>query len=176
MKKISNVLFYTLIILVLCLVILRQFTGALNSGMISEATINGLTVKVKYNSNTLSGRKAFGYLVPYGIVWRTGANEATEISFSGDGTFGGKKVKKGNYSLWSKPDTKLWQVILNSQTGQYGTNYDPDQDYLHVNAKPTELPEKLENLRILLVNEGSSKINLIIRWDKTEVKVPITKK
>lgn len=172
MNKLLNVFFWTIALLLMCLVILKLFTGTLNEDMESEAKIGDLEVKVKYNSIAMGKRKVFGYAVPYDIVWRTGSDEVTEITFTEDCTFGGKKVKAGTYSLWSIPSEKNWNVILNKETGQYGTSYNQEKDYVTAIAKPKPLVERLDNLRINLVSKKST-ISLFIRLENTEVEVEI---
>lgn len=173
MNKIFNVFFWTIVLIVLCLVVLKLFSGTLNEGIETEAHSGDLEVKLSYNSISADNRKVFGYLVPYGIVWRTGADDATKITFSKEAYFGGKKIKKGSYSLWSLPDKKKWIVILNKESGQYGTNYDSSKNYAQVEIVPKRLNENQDNLRIHLVKKTEGKIDLVIRWEETEVTVPI---
>lgn len=173
MNKLLNVFFWTIAVLTLCLVVLKLFTGTLNEGMETEAKAGNLEVKVNYNSVSAGNRKVFGYAVPYGIVWRTGSNDATVISFSKDCNFGGRHIKAGNYSLWTIPDKKTWTVILNKETGQYGTDYNAAEDYIHVSVKPKELKEHFEVLRINTTRRPNNKIALLIRWENTEAEVQI---
>ena len=89
--------------------------------------------KLIYSRPQRNGREIFGALVPYGKVWRTGANEATEITFFKDGTFGGKPVKAGRYSLFTIPNEKTWTVILSSALDVWGAyTYDEKQDVLRI--------------------------------------------
>ncbi len=174
MNKLLNIFFWTVAVLLMCLVVLKLFTGTLNEGMESEAKAGDLEVKVKYNSISMGKRKVFGYVVPYDVVWRTGSEEVSEISFSKDCTFGGKRVKAGTYSLWSIPSEKDWIVILNKETGQYGTSYNEDKDYVRTSVKPSQLAERLDDLRINTVRKKDN-ISLLIRLETTEVEVDIKK-
>ena len=83
-------------------------------------TVEGDNIKVSYGRPYKKGREVFGGLEKYGKVWRTGADEATEITFTKDGTFGGKPVKAGTYTLFTIPEKDKWTVILNSQLGTVG--------------------------------------------------------
>ena len=175
MNKLLNVFFWTIAVLLLCLVVLKLFTGTLNEDMESEAKAGDLEVNVKYNSISMGKRKVFGYTVPYDIVWRTGSDEVTEIGFSKDCTFGGKRVKAGTYSLWSIPSEKNWTIILNKETGQYGTNYNQEKDYLRTLVKPQMLTTRLDDLRINTIRKNEN-ISLLIRLENTEVEVEIGEK
>src|ERR1700675_3642107 len=86
--------------------------------------VMGATITINYSSPAVKGRKIWGGLVPYDKVWRTGANEATIFETSKDIKIGGKTLKAGKYSLYTKPGEKEWQVIFNSQTGQWGIKMD----------------------------------------------------
>lgn len=128
-------------------------------------------VKVDYSRPYKKGREIFGGLVPYDKVWRTGANEATTITFDKDGEFGGKHIKKGTYTLFTIPGEREWTVILNGQLKQWGSfEYDKykDKDVLHITAPVTNIENPVEEFTI------SAKPNaLIMEWDKTSVRVPM---
>jgi len=106
----------------------------------------GLTdVTITYSRPGVKGRKIWGGLVPYGQVWRTGANEATTISFSDDVTINGKDLPKGSYSLHTIPGADEWTLIFNKVADQWGSySYDEKQDALRVTAKPRPSLEKHE--------------------------------
>ena len=128
-------------------------------------------VSVTYGQPSKKGREIFGGLVPYGQVWRTGANEATEITFEKDGTFGGKPVKKGTYTLFTIPNANEWEVILNSQLKQWGAfGYDKvkDKDVLHVTVPAKTSNKVIEKFTMTVKKDG-----LLMEWDKTMVWVPI---
>jgi hypothetical protein len=134
---------------------------------------NGLEVTVEYCRPYKKNREIFGGLVPYGKVWRTGANEATIIKFSKDVTIGGKNLKAGQYTLWTVPNTNNWSIIINSEVGQWGTEYDSKKDILAVSATSSLLDVPLEML-IIDFDDLPTGIEMLIKWDKTIVKVPIT--
>ena len=114
----------------------------------------------------------FGGLEKYGKVWRTGADEATEITFAKDGTFGGQPVKAGTYTLFTIPEKDQWTIILNSQLGQWGAyEYDKHKakDVLQVKVPVKSLSAPVEQLTIRF-DQG----NMLIEWDTTQVAVPVT--
>jgi hypothetical protein len=135
-------------------------------------TVSSKNIKVTYGRPYKKGREIFGKLEAYGKVYRLGADEATTITFAKDGTFGGKPVKAGTYTLAAIPNEKEWTLILNSQLGQWGAfKYDQykDKDVLHVNA-PVKSPGKtVEQLTIRFA--GS---DMIIEWDNTQVSVAVS--
>ncbi|MBO9634518.1 MAG: DUF2911 domain-containing protein [Chitinophagaceae bacterium] len=136
-----------------------------------RVTAEGKDVKISYGQPSKRGREIFGKLVPYGEVWRTGANEATEITFAKDGTFGGKPVKAGTYSLFTIPGEKEWTFILNSELKQWGAykyNEIKGKDVLHVTVKPSSVGTPVEKLTITL-----PKGKLVLEWDQTKVEVPV---
>lgn len=136
------------------------------------ATAEGKNVKVDYGQPSKKEREIFGKLVPYGEVWRTGANKATEITFATDGTFGGQAVKAGTYTLFTIPTETEWTIILNSalkQWGAYGYEKIKDKDVLKVKVPSSKLDGVVEKLTFRFI-EG----NMIIEWDKTQVTVPIS--
>src|SRR5215213_262730 len=114
-------------------------------------TAEGNGVKVSYGRPYKKGRQIFGGLESYGKVWRTGADEATEITFTKDMSFAGKPVKAGTYALFTVPEKNEWTIILNSQLGQWGAyDYDKykDKDVLQVKAPVKTLETPVEQLTI----------------------------
>ncbi len=96
-----------------------------------DAEIAGVKIRVNYGRPQVNGRTIFGDLIPYGKVWRTGADEATTISFSKAATFAGQKVERGTYALFTVPGESGWKVILNSQAKQWGAyRHDTSKDVL----------------------------------------------
>ena len=135
-------------------------------------TVEGNNIKVTYGRPYKKGRDIFGGLEQYGKVWRTGADEATEITFAKDVNFAGKPVKAGTYTLFTIPGKDEWTVILNSQMGQWGAyDYDKnkDKDVLHVNVPAKKLDAPIEQLTIRFAGT-----NMIIEWDQAQIAVPIT--
>ncbi len=136
-----------------------------------KAVATGPNIKVEYCQPSMRNREIFGKLVPYGQVWRTGANEATEITFKKDCTFGGEKVKAGVYTLFTIPEENQWTVILNSELGQWGAfGYDKvkDKDVLHVTAPVKHISQPIEKFTIKVAKDG-----VTMMWEKTSVTVPV---
>ena len=135
----------------------------------------GLTgVSVEYSRPGVKGRKIFGGLVPYGEVWRTGANSATKITFSTDVNFGGTAVPPGDFALFTIPGPNEWTVILNKVSGQWGSYaYDEKNDVARVKVKPIAMPDSLETMTISMNDVHDDSAILTIAWEKTRVPVKI---
>jgi hypothetical protein len=135
------------------------------------------TFTVTYCRPYKKGRKIFGGLVPYGEYWRTGANDATEVSFSSDVIFAGQKVSAGRYRLYTTPDVNQWQVVLNTELDQWGA-FMPNHelDVADVQVPTRAMPTTVEQFTIYFdeVGEGLG-YNMHMQWDKTEVILPILK-
>ncbi|GAO42962.1 hypothetical protein FPE01S_02_00670 [Flavihumibacter petaseus NBRC 106054] len=132
------------------------------------------SVEVSYSRPAVKGRKIFGDLVPYGKVWRTGANGATVITFGDDVIIDGKPVPAGKYGLLTIPGEKEWTVILSKQLDVTSpAAYKQDQDFLRMKAKPSAMPFKVENFAIVFDEIMPTSMNLEILWDKTSVSIPI---
>src|SRR5262245_58687900 len=131
-------------------------------------------VSVEYSRPGVKERKIFGGLVPYGQIWRTGANAATKITFSGDVKLGGTAVPAGSYALFTIPGETEWTVILSKVTEEWGSySYDAKDDQARVKVKPAAMAEPLETMTIGVQDIRSGKANLVIAWEKTKVAVPI---
>jgi len=136
----------------------------------------GATITIDYSSPRVKGRKIFGELVPYGQVWRTGANEATTFVASVDLTVGGAKVPAGSYTLFTIPDKDKWTLIISKKTGEWGTNYPgPSEDLVRVEMKASSLPKSVEDFTISFDKTGAG-ATLNFDWDTTRASVAITKK
>lgn len=131
----------------------------------------GLTdVSVNYSRPSTKGRKIFGELVPYGQLWRTGANGATLISFSTDVKIQGKPVPAGNYALYSIPSKNEWTIILSGKTDLWGAiGYDKADDVLRFSAKPMKLNKKYETFEISFANMSDRGADLALKWENTGV-------
>ncbi len=140
---------------------------------------NDVTIKVFYNRPYKKGREIFGALVPYGEVWRTGANEATTFQTNNDLLIEGRTLKKGKYSLWTIPGQETWQVIFNSEHGQWGigsdgeANRDPDKDVLVVDVHAVQQQRVFEQFTISFEKVGED-AEMVFMWDKTLVAVPFS--
>jgi len=137
-----------------------------------KASAEGKGVKVTYGQPSKKGREIFGKLVPFGQVWRTGANEASEITFDKDVTVGGKPVKAGTYTLFTIPKETEWTVILNSQLKQWGA-YDYEK-YKEKDAAQFTVPSaKTGGVVEKLTFSFTPKNDLVIAWDDRQVTIPI---
>ncbi len=172
MKKVVRVILIVLAVLALAFVGLRFFTKSHSPFEKVEASHGELKVAVEYCKPMMKGRKIFGETVPFNTVWRTGANEATLIAFSKNCTIAGKKLKGDTYSLWTIPGEGYWSIILNSETGQWGTNYDDKKDYLKVKVPASIVTNSKEQLQISFT-EVTDGLDMKIAWENTEVIVPI---
>lgn len=129
-------------------------------------------VKVLYGRPSKKNQKVFGNVVPYGKIWRTGHNEATEIKFYKDVNFGGKTVSAGTYVLLSIPGEKEWVIILSSNTDVWGAfQYDPTFDVAKVTV-PVSKAESLETFSISF-KKKNNKIEMLLGWEATRIKVPL---
>ncbi len=135
-----------------------------------RVTADGKLVKVSYGQPSKREREIFGKLVPYGQVWRTGANDATEITFMKDTQFAGKPVKAGSYALFTIPNEKEWTIILNGVPKQFGLDYEQNKakDVLSVKVPTQKLSSPVEKFTIK--EEGN---NLKLMWDITSVSIPL---
>jgi len=132
------------------------------------------SVELTYSRPALKGRKIFGDLVPYGKVWRTGANSATVITFGEEVNFGGTKVPAGKYGLLSMPGAQEWTLILSKQLDVTSPGaYKQDQDVVRVKAAPMELPFNVQSFTIMFDDVKASSMNLMLLWDNVAVSVPI---
>ncbi|MFN2240288.1 MAG: DUF2911 domain-containing protein, partial [Thermoanaerobaculia bacterium] len=134
----------------------------------------GLTdVTINYSRPSVRGRTIFGDLVPWGAVWRTGANEATTIELADDVTINGAKLAKGLYSLHTIPGESEWTVIFNSEATQWGSySYDAARDALRVAVKPRASDHPHEMLTFAFPNVTASSAEVVMAWDR--VMVPFT--
>ena len=139
-------------------------------------TIGITNVTVKYSRPLVNGRKVWGELVPYGEVWRAGANEATTFVTNTDVTVGGKAVPAGSYTLFTIPDKDKWTLVISKATGEWGTDYPgPDKDLARVDMKTSTLPSPVENFTISFAKTGSG-ATMNMDWDTTRASVAITAK
>lgn len=130
--------------------------------------------RVLYSRPQLKGRSVSD-LAPDGKVWRTGANESTEITFYQDVTFGGATVPAGSYTLFSIPGPKEWTIILNKTLHQWGAyTYDAEADQVRVTATASTADDLLDAFSIAFKEDGVA-AHMLMGWGKTRVAVPITK-
>jgi hypothetical protein len=134
---------------------------------------DGKTVTIDYAQPSMRGRKIFGGLVPYDKVWRTGANAATSLKTDVNLTIGGTAVPAGSYTLYTIPGMNSWQLIINKQTGQWGTKYDQGQDLARIPMKVTQRPSGLEIFTISFDKTGGDSAVLKLEWENTIASVDV---
>jgi len=136
-------------------------------------------IRLFYNRPYKKGREIFGSLVPFGKVWRTGANEATTFETNQDLHFEGQTLKKGKYSLWTIPGPETWTIIFNSEYGQWGigpdgeANRNPDLDVLTLAVHSVISPREFEQFTISFERVGEE-AEMVLIWDTTLVAVPFS--
>ena len=137
---------------------------------------DGKSVTINYSSPRAKGRKIFGDLVPYGQVWRTGANEATTFVSDANLSVGGKDVPAGNYTIFTVPNADKWTLIINKKTGEWGIPYKYESDELgRIDMKMSKLSSPVENFTIAFDQKGNS-CTLSISWENTKASVDISEK
>lgn len=136
----------------------------------------GKSVTIDYGSPRTKGRKIYGELVPFGQVWRTGANEATALVTPVDLTIGGTTVAAGSYTIFTLPNKDKWTLIISKKTGEWGTDY-PGQanDLARIDMKVSALPSPVENFTISFEKAGND-ANLNFDWETTRASVAVLKK
>lgn len=136
----------------------------------------GKSIKTDYSSPRMKGRKIFGGLVPYGKVWRTGANEATTFVTDTEVEVGGKNVPAGNYTIFTVPNADKWTLIINKKTGEWGIPYKYESDELaRVDMKVSKLSSPVEDFKISYEKSGNG-CTLNIEWETTRASVDIKAK
>lgn len=137
---------------------------------VAEGAIGSAEIEVNYHQPSARGRTMIGgEKVPYGVVWRTGANNATTFETSADIKVGGETLSKGKYGFFTIPGEKEWTVIFNSVHDMWGKNdYDEAKDMLRVKVPAGKSESYVETFTISVENDG-----LVLAWENSEVKVPI---
>jgi hypothetical protein len=169
-----------------CLLILLGLTATAISGWSrqvlsppAKATCkftDGKSITIAYASPRMRGRKIFGDLVPYGEVWRAGADDATSFVTSADLIVGGKNVPAGSYTLFVLPTQNKWTLIVSKQTGEFGIPYPGEQfDFARMEMKLSKLPSPLENSTISFDQAGTT-CTMKLDWETTRASIEILEK
>jgi hypothetical protein len=137
---------------------------------------DGKTVTIQYSRPSMRGRKIFGGLVPYDQVWRTGANAATTLKTDVDLVIGDANVPAGSYTVYSLPGMSAWKLIINKQTGQWGTEYNQGQDLARVDMKVSQAPSGMETFTISLDKTSPTSAMLKLDWENTIASVEVKEK
>ena len=137
---------------------------------------DGKTIKMDYSSPRMKKRKIYGGLVPYGEVWRTGANDATTFVTDANLTVAGKDVPAGNYTIFTVPNQDKWSLIINKKTGEWGIPYKYESDELgRVDMAVSKTPSAVENFTIAFDANGST-CTLHMDWENTRASVAFSEK
>jgi hypothetical protein len=164
-------------LLVFAIFTLTLFAAAQASPAASASCdLGGKTIKTDYSSPRMKGRKIYGGLVPFGEVWRTGANSATTFVTSADVVVGGKAVPTGNYTLFTVPTADKWTLIINKKTGEWGIPYKYESDELaRVDMKVSKLLSPVEDFTISY-DKSAGGCAMHIDWETTRASVDISAK
>ena len=131
-------------------------------------------ISLDYGRPAVKGRKVFGELVPFGQVWRAGANSATKITFEQSIDFGGKVVPAGTYGVFVIPQEKEWKIILNKDANQWGAySYDERLNIVDITVPTQKLTEAQEVFEIALNPKDENNVDMVFKWDITKVIVPL---
>jgi hypothetical protein len=155
-------------------VMVQPLAAQLSPRINTSVAIAGRKITIGYGAPSMRGRKIMGWLVPYGEVWCAGANDATSLDTEADLDINGLNVPKGSYTLWTLPNANQWLLIVNRQTGQWHTEYDQGRDLGRIKMNLKMLPAAVERMKFELTAPGGNKGTLALRWETTEVSVPIT--
>jgi hypothetical protein len=141
----------------------------------ASVSLGGKPVTIDYSAPSMRGRKIFGGLLPYGQVWRTGANAATTLTTAVDLKIGDLSVPAGTYTIYSLPSETTWKLIVNKQTKQWGTEYHEDQDLGRVDMTRGKAPAApVEKFVIQFEGTRGKTTRLHLIWENTDVSVPVT--
>lgn len=140
----------------------------------ATVSLDGKPITIDYSAPSARGRKIMGALVPYDKVWRTGANAATTLKTPVNLHIGDLAVPAGTYTLYSVPSEAGWKLIVNKQTGQWGTQYDEKQDLGRVPMQTTEVSSPVETFAIHFEKTSGKQTELHLTWEKTDVSIPVS--
>jgi hypothetical protein len=128
-------------------------------------------LKIVYSQPHKRGREVFGKLVPFGQVWRLGANEATELTITREVFIDSQLLQAGTYAMFAIPEKDKWTIIFNSETGQWGSyNYNPAKDVLRIERATQILPgELVYEPFTIAIDQKNNKADIVLTWDKTTI-------
>ena len=152
---------------------MRPGLGPLSTRDTVKTAAGGANLWIDYGRPAKRGRVVFGNVVPYGEVWRTGANAATQFKTDKALTFGSTVVPAGFYTLWTLPTATGWKLIVNSETGQWGTEHKADKDLYTIDMSLGTLPSSVERFTISVEPSGAGG-TLHLDWDTTRASAAFT--
>ena len=134
------------------------------------------SIKIEYSRPSAKGRTIYGDLVPYGKIWRTGANASTKITFGEDVKVEGNPLAAGSYALYSIPNKDNWEIMFYKDLTLEGdvANYKPEKEALRISVKPTTLANKVETFTIIIADMTQNSANLELAWETTRVALNVT--
>ena len=137
----------------------------------AEVTLKGKKITIEYSRPYLKGRHVGQELAPFDKVWRTGANEATSLTTEANLNIGGTNVPAGSYTLYSLPSEGTWKLIINKQTGQWGTNYDEQQDLARIDMQKSQTEQPVEQFTISFKKKSDNAADLVMEWENIRLTV-----
>lgn len=141
---------------------------------IASAKYKDTYFKITYSQPHKRGREVFGNLIPYNEVWRTGANEATEITLTREAYINGYLVPTGTYSLFSIPNPEAWTIIINKETGLWGSyNYNPKMDFVRFAIPVVSNSNVTYEAFTIIIEQRNNVADLLLLWDNTKIVIPI---
>lgn len=141
---------------------------------LAKVNLENTYVSVTYSQPHKRGRVIFGELVPFGKIWRFGANEATQFTTTGDIQVGDQTVKAGTYSVFCIPEKDSWTLIFNTDLGQWGAyQYNPEKDVVKVSVPTAATSEIWEPFTIRFTKPDGKSTTMMVMWDETMISVPI---
>ena len=137
-----------------------------------ELTLDGKRISVEYGRPSMRGRRIIGEFIPFNEVWRTGAGKATTLETNADLRLGDLEIPRGTYTLYTMPSPTQWKLIINKQTGQWGTVYNPDLDLARVKLNQRRIGSPVEKLTFILERKGNRSGVIRIEWERTSLWIP----
>ncbi len=177
MKRLFTILLFVFTCFTVTSLMAQVKTPAPSPGSKFTQKVGLSEISVDYSRPGVKGRKIFGGLVPYGEMWRTGANASTDVMFSDDATVGGNEIKAGTYALYTIPGESLWTIIFYEKADHWGTPGDDFKDDLvavKFDVEPQPMPFDIETFTIATNNITSNSAELMMYWERTYVGFPVT--
>ena len=149
-------------------------TPALSPGAKLSQDFSVSNMEISYSRPSMRGRNIFGDVVPYGRVWRTGANAATKIKIGEELEIGGMKIKVGEYALYTIPNKDKWEIILNNGTGNWGANgYSKDNDVARFYIRPSTMERVTQTFTISITDITFTTCKIELEWERTKIVIPV---
>lgn len=162
------------LLLLPCTVQAQQLTQRQSPLALATARYKDNYLKVTYGQPSKRGREVFGKLVPYGQVWRTGANEATELTITRDIQLNGYPLKAGTYSIFSIPYPDHWTIIVNRELGLWGSyNYNDKLDVVRLDVAVQKVQEPTAETFLISIDQKNDKAVMLFTWDDVKISIPI---